>query len=227
MLDGRLHEVTYSDAKAEAAKRARRRASSRKPAGGWAGFTDKYWLTALTPVDQSARAPRRLPATQEPGPRGPRTAGRWTSRRRRRDAGRRPAPPARWPRRALRRRQGGAPARRLCATGYGIPDFDKAVDFGWFYFLTKPFFYALRLARSQLVGNFGVAILIFTLLLKLAFFPLANKAYKSMSRMKILRAEDARRSGSGYKDDPAKAQAEMMALYRPRRSTRPRAACRS
>ena len=94
----------------------------------------------------------------------------------------------------------------------GIPDFDKAVDFGWFYFLTKPFFHALDWI-AQLVGNFGLAILIFTFLLKLAFFPLANKAYKSMSRMKIFgpKMQEIRER---YKDDPTKAQAEMMALYR-------------
>ena len=80
----------------------------------------------------------------------------------------------------------------------GIPDFDKAVDFGWFYFLTKPFFHALHWI-AQMVGNYGVAILIFTFLLKLAFFPLANKAYKSMSRMKVLRRRRCRRSGSGIR----------------------------
>jgi YidC/Oxa1 family membrane protein insertase len=95
---------------------------------------------------------------------------------------------------------------------HGIPDFDKAVDFGWFYFLTKPFFHALHWI-AQAVGNYGFAILIFTFLLKLAFFPLANKAYKSMSRMKVFgpKMQEIRER---HKDDPAKAQAEMMALYR-------------
>jgi YidC/Oxa1 family membrane protein insertase len=94
----------------------------------------------------------------------------------------------------------------------GIPNFDKAVDFGWFYFLTKPFFHALHWI-AQAVGNYGVAILIFTFALKLAFFPLANKAYKSMSRMKVFgpKMQEIRER---HKDDPAKAQAEMMALYR-------------
>jgi YidC/Oxa1 family membrane protein insertase len=94
----------------------------------------------------------------------------------------------------------------------GIPDFDKAVDFGWFYFLTKPFFYVLDwLAR--LFGNFGVAILVFTVILKALFFPLANKAYKSMSRMKTF-APKMQEIRERHKDDPAKAQGEMMALYR-------------
>jgi YidC/Oxa1 family membrane protein insertase len=94
----------------------------------------------------------------------------------------------------------------------GIPDFDKAIDFGWFYFMTKPFFYALDWL-FKLFGNFGVAILVFTVALKLAFFPLANKAYKSMSRMKILGPKMAEIK-ERHKDDPGKAQQEMMALYK-------------
>ena len=61
----------------------------------------------------------------------------------------------------------------------------KAVDFGWFYFLTKPIFYALDWLNGVL-GNFGLAIMVFTLCVKLLFFPLANKSYRSMSRMKLL-----------------------------------------
>ena len=94
----------------------------------------------------------------------------------------------------------------------GITDFDKAIDFGWFYFLTKPFFYALDWL-GRIFGNFGIAILVFTLALKLAFFPLANKAYKSMARMKVL-GPKMQEIKERYKDDPAKAQTEMMALYR-------------
>jgi YidC/Oxa1 family membrane protein insertase len=98
------------------------------------------------------------------------------------------------------------------ADRYGIVDFDKAVDFGWFYFLTKPFFHALHFL-GVLFGNFGVAILVFTLAIKAAFFPLANKAYVSMARMKVL-APKMTELRERHKDDPAKAQAEMMALYR-------------
>jgi YidC/Oxa1 family membrane protein insertase len=210
VLNGRLNEVTYSSAKDEAAKRAGVALEQESP-GGWAGFTDKYWLSALAPVDQSARVRATYRATQEPGPRGP--EDRWQV-----DF----APPGavQVPAGAT----GGGQAIRLFAGAkevnlldayaarYGIPDFDKAVDFGWFYFLTKPFFHALHWI-AQKVGNYGVAILIFTLLLKLAFFPLANKAYKSMSRMKTFtpKMQEIR---DRHKDDPAKAQTEMMALYR-------------
>jgi YidC/Oxa1 family membrane protein insertase len=98
------------------------------------------------------------------------------------------------------------------ASGLGITDFDKAIDFGWFYFLTKPFFYGLDWL-FKLVGNFGVAILIFTIALKTLFFPLANKSYKSMARMKVL-GPKMQELKERNKDDPAKMQQEMMALYK-------------
>ena len=64
---------------------------------------------------------------------------------------------------------------------YGIPLFDRAVDFGWFYFLTKPIFYVLHWIHG-VVGNYGIAILVLTLLVKALFFPLANKSYRAMAR---------------------------------------------
>jgi YidC/Oxa1 family membrane protein insertase len=93
-----------------------------------------------------------------------------------------------------------------------VTDFDKAIDFGWFYFLVKPIFLALDWL-FRLTGNFGVAILIFTVLVKAAFFPLANKAYHSMAKMKAL-APKMTEIRERYKNDPQKAQQEMMALYR-------------
>jgi YidC/Oxa1 family membrane protein insertase len=214
VLGGRLHEVTYKSAKDEAAKRAGAAFEQDAP-GGWAGFTDKYWLAALAPVDQAAVARAGYRVTHDEGaPNAPASAeDRWQV-----DF----APPGtvEVPAGAT----GGGQAMRLFAGAkevdlldryaerLGIPDFDKAVDFGWFYFLTKPFFHALHwLAR--MTGNYGVAILLFTLALKAAFFPLANKAYKSMARMKVFgpKMQEIRERN---KDDPAKAQAEMMALYR-------------
>ena len=62
------------------------------------------------------------------------------------------------------------------------------IDWGWFYFLTKPMFYLLDCLKG-IVGNFGVAILLATVLVKLAVFPLANKSYASMSKMKKLQPE--------------------------------------
>lgn len=94
----------------------------------------------------------------------------------------------------------------------GVEGLDKAIDWGWFYFLTRPFFAALHWL-SELTGNYGVAILIFTLFLKILFFPLANKSYKAMGKMKLL-APQMQELKDKFKDDPQKMQQEMMALYK-------------
>ena len=95
---------------------------------------------------------------------------------------------------------------------YKIPSFDKAVDFGWFYFLTKPIFYALDFLNGVL-GNFGLAILLFTVCVKALFFPLANYSYRSMSKMKLL-GPKMTALRERYKDEPQRMQQEMMALYK-------------
>ena len=93
-----------------------------------------------------------------------------------------------------------------------IPLFDRAIDFGWFHWLTKPIFYFLHFAYGW-VGNYGIAILVLTLLVKLVFFPLANKSYRSMSAMKKLQPEMTRiREQAG--DDKMRMQKEMMELYK-------------
>jgi YidC/Oxa1 family membrane protein insertase len=86
------------------------------------------------------------------------------------------------------------------------------IDWGWFHFITKPLFYALDFFYG-LLGNFGIAILIVTVLIKLAFFPLANKSYESMSKMKKLQPE-VERMRERYKDDRVKQQQAMMEMYR-------------
>lgn len=94
----------------------------------------------------------------------------------------------------------------------GIPRFDRMVDFGWFYFLTKPIFYAIDYFYQQL-GNFGLAILLLTVLIKLAFFPLANKSYKSMSRLKKLQPKMVE-IREKHKDDKQRQNTAMMELYK-------------
>jgi YidC/Oxa1 family membrane protein insertase len=208
VVGGRLNEVTFADAKTEAQKR-RGPAFEQEDVGGWVGITDKYWLAALMPAapDQPMRATYRF-VSEAPG-----TAGeRWQV-----DIA---APTAQQIAPGASdgfksRLFAGAKEVHLLddyATRFGIKDFDKAIDFGWFYFMTKPFFYALDWL-FQLFGNFGVAILVFTLVIKILFFPLANKAYKSMAKMKVLAPKMAELK-ERYKDDPQKAQTEMMALYR-------------
>ncbi len=205
VLDGRLREVSFSTAKEDAGKR-QGLALTQETGGGWAGFTDKYWLGALAAVDSNQRLVASYRHNTANG------ADAWQV-----DF----TPPA-----ALAVAPGATAgmAVRLFAGAkevnlldsyaerLGIPDLAKAIDFGWFYFLTKPFFHALAWIY-HLVGNFGVAILIFTLFLKALFFPLANKAYKSMARMKVL-GPKMTEIKERNKDDPAKAQQEMMALYK-------------
>ena len=94
----------------------------------------------------------------------------------------------------------------------GIARFDLAIDWGWFFFLTKPFFDVLHFLYLQ-VGNFGIAIILMTALIKLAFFPLANKSYESMSRMKKVQPE-LMEIREKHKGDAQKQQQAMMELYK-------------
>ena len=90
--------------------------------------------------------------------------------------------------------------------------FDLLIDWGWFYFITKPLFFLIDYIY-RLVGNFGVAILIVTVLIKAAFFPLANKSYASMAKMKAVQPQMTALKAR-YPDDKAKQQQELMALYK-------------
>ena len=90
--------------------------------------------------------------------------------------------------------------------------FDLLIDWGWFYFITKPLFSLIDYIY-HMVGNFGVAILIVTVLIKAAFFPLANKSYASMAKMKAVQPQMAALRAR-YPDDKAKQQQELMALYK-------------
>ena len=93
-----------------------------------------------------------------------------------------------------------------------IEKFDLAIDWGWFYFFTKPLFFVIDYF-FKLTGNFGLAIVIITALVRLIFFPLANYSFKSMAKMKILQPEMIRLKEL-HKDDKVKLQQEMMALYK-------------
>jgi YidC/Oxa1 family membrane protein insertase len=108
------------------------------------------------------------------------------------------------------------------AERYAIPKFDLLIDWGWFYFLTKPLFFALDYFY-KLVGNFGVSILIVTVLIKLVLFPLANKSYVAMSRMKKL-APEMQRIKERYADDRMRQQQAMMELYK-KEKVNPAAGC--
>jgi YidC/Oxa1 family membrane protein insertase len=203
VFDGRLTEQTYASAEEEAEKQGGV-SFTREGSGGWAGFSDKYWLGALIPDQgQSAAFTWRVP--QENGE--PRFQIDFL-------AGDKQIGPGL---RASSRSHLFAGAKEVSlldryAAQLRVEGLDKAIDWGWFYFLTRPFFSALHWL-GVVTGNYGVAILIFTLFLKALFFPLANKSYKAMSKMKLL-APKMQELKEKYKDDSAKLQQEMMALYK-------------
>jgi YidC/Oxa1 family membrane protein insertase len=205
-VHGSLQEIKYSSLQPDQPDKF-------SSTGGWLGFTDKYWLTALIPPQhdtvetQFTKAVehgtnryqtdfRGTPVTIAPGATGT-TSSRFFA--------------------------GAKELSILNAyTAAGIPDFKYAIDFGWFYFLTEPIFLTLRLFNHA-IGNFGLAILLFTLLVKLLFFPLANKSYKAMSRMRLLQPE-MQKLRERFPDDKARQQQEMMALYK-RVGANPLAGC--
>ncbi len=92
------------------------------------------------------------------------------------------------------------------------PAFDRAIDFGWSHFIARPLVSLLRLLYG-LTGNYGIAIIVLTVLVKLVFFPLSNKSFKSMSAMKKLQPQ-MERLREQYKDDKQKLNQEMMELYK-------------
>ena len=205
VVGGRLQEQTYSHAKEAGPKEAGGASLSLPTTGGWLGITDKYWLTALIP-DQ------RVPVQ---------TAFRYIN-----ENGRDRYQVDFVTKDALAAEAGGlstsvshlfAGAKEVSVldryeSQLGLPYFDKAVDFGWFYPFTKWIFYALDWL-FKLTGNFGIAIMIFTVFVKLLFFPLANKSYRSMNKMKLLgpKVQEIRER---LKDEPQKVQAEIMAVYK-------------
>jgi YidC/Oxa1 family membrane protein insertase len=185
--------------------------------GGWLGMTDKYWLSALIP-EQSEMIKGRfrtlkssgvdifesnfLGATQTVNP------GQTITHVTRLFAGAKTVPLL------TRYEYGGKPVvwwKFWDRPTSVIPNFDKAVDWGMFSFFTRPIFNILEIFY-KLVGNFGVAIMLLTVTLKLILFPLADKSYESMAKMKKI-APDVEKLKAKHKDDPAKQQQEMMALY--------------
>ncbi len=203
VVDGTLQETSYDKAKSEGDKKAGL-AYEATATGGWAGITDKYWLTSLIP-DQAIASKVNFRHIDDHGDHyqvdyvtvDPLTA------------------PANGDVTTVSHVFAGAKVVTLLdhyMDQFHIPSFDKAVDFGWFYFLTKPIFFALDYFNG-LLGNFGLAIMMFTVLVKLLFFPLANYSYRSMSKMKLL-GPKMTALRERLKDDPQKMQQEMMGLYR-------------
>ncbi len=204
VLGGRLQEQTYDTAKSDSDKR-KGPSLEMATTGGWAGITDKYWLTALIP-DQAVPVTASFRHILE------NNSDRFQVDFVSKDA----VTAAAGATVGAKTRLFAGAKEVLLLDRYerqlSLPNFDKAVDFGWFYFLTKPIFYALDWLY-KLTGNFGVAILIFTVFAKLLFFPLANKSYRAMSKMKLLgpKMQEIRERN---KEDPQKMQQEVMGLYK-------------
>src|SRR5665213_740820 len=205
VLDGTLHELSYADMD---------KPQQFKTTGGWFGLTDEYWLGALIP-DQAEPVDARL--TKVTRPQGDLYQIDYTGNAH-------VAAPGATIATADRIFAGAKEVHLLddYETQLNIPRFDRAIDFGWFYFLTKPIFLVLDFFYHH-IGNFGLAILLFTLCVKIIFFPLANKSYRSMSKMKLLQPE-MQKLKERMGDDKARLNQEMMALYK-RSGANPAAGC--
>ncbi len=198
VLDGILREEDYDDLQ-EAPD-----GISQISTGGWIGITDKFWLAALIP-DQKSRFTGTLRHYLH------KNQDRYQANY----LGQATTLPPGERIEVTNRLFAGAKEVKLIDAyeeAHQITLFDRAIDFGWFYYLTKPLFYVIDFFFN-LLGNFGLAILLLTVCIKLVFFPLANKAYKSMSKMKALQPEMMRLK-ERYGDDRQKLNQEMMGLYK-------------
>jgi YidC/Oxa1 family membrane protein insertase len=172
--------------------------------GGWIGITDKYWLTALAP-DQEKPFTGRFVHTVSEG------FNRYQA-----DFVRDPQLiPAGGSIEVTDRLFAGPKVVELLdayQNDLGIVRFDLAAAFRWLFFLAKPLF-SLLVFMNDAIGNFGVSILLVTVMLKLLFFPLANKSYRSMAAMKKLQPEIVKLK-ERFGTDKLKMQQETMALYK-------------
>ncbi|MBL6598015.1 MAG: membrane protein insertase YidC [Alphaproteobacteria bacterium] len=197
VFDGTLREIDYDDLQEDGNVEQR-------SVGGWIGITDKYWLAALIPDQKQAMTYRFVHSIRDQDDRYQVDYLGGEAR----------IEPGATHEATNRLFVGAKEVKRLDAYSeeLGIANFDLAVDFGWFYFLTKPFFYAISWLYLYL-GNFGLAILAFTVFVKLLFYPLANKSYKSMAKLRELTPK-LQVLREQYGDDKVRLNQEMMALYK-------------
>ncbi|HYM33703.1 MAG TPA: membrane protein insertase YidC [Candidatus Cybelea sp.] len=208
VLKDKLVEHSYKDLVSKGA-------ISDDSTGGWVGITDKYWLAALVP-DQNAQVTTSFHHT---------AGGPYKDIYQVDYLGEALIVPPGGSAQTSGRLFAGAKEVKLLShyeDTLGIKRFDLAIDWGWFWFLTKPIFIAIDFFYA-LLGNFGLAILLLTLLIKLAFVPLAHKSYVSMSAMKKLQPE-MMKLRERYAEDKQKLNTEMMALYK-QHKVNPAAGC--
>jgi YidC/Oxa1 family membrane protein insertase len=222
VTNDKLQEITYAKILENAQGGPSKNPPIEKLKGSWFGITDKYWATALIP-DPSQTADLILNAYPKTSTgREAYQVSYWTG-------GVNIAPGS-----------SQAVSTRLFAgakdvntievyeQSLNINKFDLMIDWGMFYFITKPMFHVIDwlagfFGRLGFVGNFGLAILATTVLVKAAFFYLANKSYASMAKMKKMQPE-VERIRERYKDDRARIQQEMMDLYK-KEKINPMAGC--
>ena len=207
VLGGSLKEHGYSDLK-------RPTPIEQRTTGGWLGITDKYWLVTLilpreremtTRFRHVMRGTTDVYQTDATGPTETVAPGAMVE--------------------STMRLFAGAKEVHLLdryAEELTIPLFDRAIDFGWFYWLTRPIFLILDFF-NRVLGNFGLGILLLTVIIKGLFFPLANKSYRAMSKLKLLQPE-MEKLRERYGEDRQKLSQEMMQLYK-RSGANPAAGC--
>jgi YidC/Oxa1 family membrane protein insertase len=183
--------------------------------GGWVGITDKYWMAAVIPPQNETYNGAYLGSDINPGTKAYQANYRLAART--------IAPGATTA--VTHKLFAGAKVVDILR-GYeksqGVSRFDKAVDWGWFWFITQPLFWLLDVFY-KFIGNFGLAILMLTVVVKLLFFPLANTSFKSMSKMKKVQPE-MERLKKLHSDDPQKQQMAIMEMYK-REKVNPVAGC--
>ena len=192
-----LQEIDYSDVEED------RTITPAKADNGWMGITDKYWATALIPAQQQPYQ-ARFSYFDDGRPRYQTDflseavtiqPGQVETMEKHLFAGAKQVP-----------------IINDYQDSYNIDRFDLMIDWGWFYFITKPMFHVLDFFY-RFFGNFGVAILTTTVLLKLIFFPLANKSYRSMANMKKVQPK-MEEIKAKFGDDRQAQQKAMMELYK-------------
>ena len=191
VFDGELQEDDYDDIEEKIVRNAK---------NGWLGITDKYWVTAVVPTENQNFKSTFL----------------YKNNFRANYIQNTPI--------VINSKSSSSNEVRLFVAakevetvdGYaeseGIEKFDLTIDWGWFYFFTKPLFFVIDYL-FKLSGNFGVAIVLITLAIRIVFFPLANYSFRSMAKMKAVQPEMTRLKEL-HKEDKVKLQQEMMALYR-------------
>ena len=192
-----LQEISYDTIEDD------KRSAPGKSTGGWLGITDKYWATVLIPPASQTFQPRFSWFEDD----RPRYQSDFLT-----DAIEVPAAGSTTLETRIFAGAKEVDAVEAYQETLGVRLFDRLIDWGWFYYLTKPMFYLIDWLY-KLLGNFGLAILGTTVIVKAIFFPLANKSYKSMANMKLVQPK-LMELREKYADDRMKQQQAMMELYK-------------